>query len=120
MDDDPGIRGRLSTLVRITGFNVEQATDGFDCLERLTTTPKIDLVLLDLMMPKVNGWEVIHALKEVPDRPSIIVMTAASEYDTHNLDGRVVSAIIRKPFDVADVQRIVRDTAGALFAERQV
>lgn len=100
VDDDEAIRTLLFTILSRSGHCVDEAIDGADALDRLRQC-RYALVLLDLMMPRVNGWEVLEAITKTPpgDRPVIIVMTAGIE--PHNLRSDMVAGSIRKPFDVS-------------------
>src|SRR5215212_6261666 len=64
-----------------------------------------DVVVLDLMMPRMNGWELIEWLKEHADRRprSVVVMSAAGHDALRDLDSTIVNAIFFKPFDVTQL-----------------
>jgi CheY-like chemotaxis protein len=118
-DDDPGIRGLLTTVTLLTGCTVETAANGTEALQKLRTG-SYDLLLLDLMMPMMSGYDVVDHLKEMENRPAVIVLTAthAEALALERLDGRVVSSIMRKPFDVETVSDIIRVTANAVYENR--
>ena len=72
-DDDPGVRGSLSDVLVFEGYVVIPANDGQQALE-LVASEAIDLVLLDLNMPRKNGWDTFEQLtREHPFLPVIIV-----------------------------------------------
>lgn len=101
VEDDPPLRGLLKTLLRHAGErNVETCTDGGQAIEVLTKR-SFDVILLDLMMPGTDGLAVIDYLRE--HRPSqlrvVLVMTAATDEITEQLDPEVVHGVIAKPFD---------------------
>src|SRR6266705_3217395 len=81
IDDDLAIRVLLQHVLNRMKFDVELAEDGAVGLEKLRSNGNVDLILLDLMMPKVNGYEFIEKVaKEYPDgRPHIVVFTAAGK-----------------------------------------
>ena len=118
-DDDPGIRGLLQTLTLLTGCTVDTAANGFEAMEKLRTR-SFDLLLLDLMMPLMSGYDVVEKMKELETRPAVIVLTAthADACTPERLDGRVVSSILRKPFDVETASDIIRVTAAAVHQDR--
>jgi CheY-like chemotaxis protein len=60
VDDDPGIRESLGDLLRAEGYGVCVAENGADALEVMRTEPRPDVVVLDLMMPVMSGWEVLE------------------------------------------------------------
>jgi CheY-like chemotaxis protein len=113
VDDDPGVRGLLSTLLDREGHTAEFAEDGVAAVEKLRRN-SYAVVLLDLMLPAVNGFEIIRLLKS--DRPDqlkrIIVMTAAANRTLEHFDDeREIFSLVRKPFDIGDLTRKVRDCA---------
>src|SRR4029453_2074939 len=81
IDDDLAIRVLLQAVLKRMKFDVELAEDGAAGLEKLQSDPVYDLVLLDLMMPRLNGYEFIEQIgQRHPDhRPHIIVFTAAGK-----------------------------------------
>lgn len=118
-DDDPGIRGLLATVTLQTGCTVDTAANGFEAMEKLRTR-SYDLLLLDLMMPMMSGYDVVDQMKSMEKRPAVIVVTAIhdDEVTTNRLDGSVVSSILRKPFDVNAASDFIRVTASAVHNER--
>jgi CheY-like chemotaxis protein len=118
-DDDPGIRGLLATVARQTGCTVDTATNGFEAIEKLKSGA-YDLLLLDLMMPMMSGYDVVEQMKGMEKRPAVIVVTASHDDDAavDRLDGKVVSSILRKPFDVLAASDFIRVTASAVYDDR--
>jgi DNA-binding response OmpR family regulator len=118
-DDDPGIRGLLATVTRQTGCSVDTAANGFEAMEKLRTG-SYDLLLLDLMMPMMSGYDVVELMKSMENRPAVIVVTAIhdDEATVNRLDGSVVSSILRKPFDVSAASDFIRVTASAVYDDR--
>ena len=74
-DDDPAIRPLIAAICKRLGFVCDTAEDGEVALEKIRSE-EYDLVVVDLMMPKVNGFQVIEVLRELPRRPAVIVLTA--------------------------------------------
>lgn len=99
VDDDDAIRALLTTVLRRRGFLIDTARNGVEAVERLRSCRYL-VMLLDLMMPLVSGWDVIDVLKHEPPevRPLVIVLTAGPE--PRDLPTSVVAATIRKPFDI--------------------
>jgi two-component system, OmpR family, response regulator len=77
VDDDPHIRELARVFLRNEGFEIGEAADGVEALAKLETV-KVDLVVLDIMMPKMDGWELCRQLKEAYDFP-ILMLTAKGE-----------------------------------------
>lgn len=91
VDDDKGVRELLEVLVRKEGFRVETAVDGEDALAR-TRKSLPHIILLDLMLPKSGGFEVLHELQaeETAGIP-VIVITG------RNMDGSTADLIRQEP-----------------------
>ena len=77
VDDDAHIRELVRVFLRNDGFDVLEAADGMEALSRLDSA-KVDLAVIDIMMPKMNGWELCQELKASFDIP-ILMLTAKGE-----------------------------------------
>jgi CheY-like chemotaxis protein len=99
VDDDAAIRVLLLTILERRGHAVDGAADGAEALDRLKRGT-YTMMLLDLMMPRQSGWDVLGEVASWPRerRPIIIVLTAGPE--PHLLDPKIVAGTVRKPFDV--------------------
>ncbi len=102
IDDDLAIRVLLQAVLKRMKFDVELAEDGAAGLEKLRRDSTFDLILLDLMMPRLNGFEFIEKISETcPDRrPHIVVFTAAGKRGVEKLPADAVCRSILKPFDL--------------------
>jgi CheY-like chemotaxis protein len=103
IDDDLAIRVLLQAVLRRMNFSVELAEDGAAGLERLASdSSSFDLILLDLMMPRLNGYEFIERVAvSYPDiRPHIIVFTAAGKRGVEKIPADSICNSILKPFDL--------------------
>ena len=102
IDDDLAIRVLLQAVLKRMKFHVELAEDGAIGLEKLRKNGSFDLVLLDLMMPRVNGYEFIETVsREFPKfGPHIIVFTAAGKRGVEKIPADAVCNSILKPFDL--------------------
>lgn len=104
VDDDSALQGLFTRLLSRKGFSVDAAADGRVAYDQLNRHA-YSVILLDLMMPDVNGFELLERLHR--DSPSllrrIIVMTGASQRDIDTLDRRGIWGLIRKPFDIDDL-----------------
>src|SRR2546423_2845116 len=114
-EDDAEVRALVGAVVRQSGHQIEFAADGHEAIERLRSGD-YDIVLLDLMMPKASGFEVLawmHRAKPGVAKRSVIVLTALAEKDLANLTEARVFAVIRKPFDInVLVTKIAESLAG--------
>jgi CheY-like chemotaxis protein len=102
IDDDLAIRVLLQAVLKRMKFDVELAEDGAAGLEKLERDPAYDLILLDLMMPRLNGYEFIERIGEhhPEHRPHIIVFTAAGKRGVDKIPPNAVCNSILKPFDL--------------------
>lgn len=102
IDDDLAIRVLLQAVLKRMKFDVELAEDGAAGLDRVQSNGGFDLILLDLMMPKLNGYEFIEKIgQNYPDhRPHIVVFTAAGKRGVDKIPTDAVCNAILKPFDL--------------------
>ena len=77
VDDDPHIRELVRVFLRNDGFEVIEAIDGVDALSKMDSV-KVDLAIIDVMMPKMDGWELCQELKATFDIP-VLMLTAKGE-----------------------------------------
>ena len=111
IDDDLAIRVLLQAVLRRMKFDVELAEDGAAGLERLKHDGKFDLILLDLMMPRLNGYEFIEEIskRETTKRPHIVVFTAAGKRGVDKIPPNAVCNAILKPFDLEKFIEMIGD-----------
>ncbi|MBV9496239.1 MAG: response regulator [Acidobacteria bacterium] len=111
IDDDLAIRVLLQAVLRRMKFDVELAEDGAVGLEKVQQNGRFDLILLDLMMPRLNGYEFIeHIGRDYPQhRPHIIVFTAAGRRGVEKIAADAVCNSILKPFDLDKFIEIIAD-----------
>jgi DNA-binding response OmpR family regulator len=108
VDDEADIRQLLVEILSDAGYTVVTAVDGREALQQVATCVPA-LILLDLQMPRLDGWSVVHALRERATPVPILIMTAATQIQRTVGELRV-SGGIAKPFDIAAVVRAVRAT----------
>lgn len=105
VDDDAAIRVLVKKFIEREGFEVDTAENGFVALRKIAEQD-YDVVLLDLMMPNMDGFGVLHRLRTTApgmiDR--VIVMTALSQ----ELIRERVPRILKKPFDFRQLTSLVR------------
>jgi DNA-binding response OmpR family regulator len=99
VDDDPSIRTLLRLVAERRGISADVAADGVEALQRLAEA-RYELAIIDLMMPRVNGYDLVSDLRGREDRPAVIIATAMTDSLLGQLDAEVVHSIIRKPFDI--------------------
>lgn len=109
-EDDPHIVESLSFVLSRDGFEVSAALDGEEALRRMRNDPP-DLMILDVMLPKRNGFEILKLLKSDPALRAIpvIVLTAKGQpQDRRMAEALGVEDFMTKPFSNTDVVHAVR------------
>lgn len=112
VEDDDSIRTLVLAALRREPFEVDTAPDGQAAL-LMTQAHEYAVIILDLMMPRLNGFEFLRAFRQSsPQARSVIfVVTAFDESMVGRLSARDVHAIVRKPFDVPQLVSMVREVA---------
>ena len=118
VDDDLSIRQLLSTIVKRERLSVDLAVDGEDAIAKLQEH-EYSVILLDLMMPHVDGFGVIDYLRAHPQstKPVVLVITAYADQKFKHVDPNVVAGVLRKPFEVAEIGGLVRLCAAGIEDE---
>ena len=116
VDDDEGIRKLMKAIFAPLEIDVEFAADG-EVARHLLHQRDYDAVVLDLFLPSVDGFEIIREMKVT--RPALLahtmILTAANERTLREFtDGRLVSCIVRKPFDVNGFVQAVLTCCGVV------
>jgi CheY-like chemotaxis protein len=107
VDDDSGVRRSLVGLLEGEGYRVSSASDGQEALDLVAAAP-VDLVLLDLNMPRKNGWDTFERLTtENPLLPVIIITARSGQLFTALAGG--VGALLEKPLDIPSLLRTIKD-----------
>ncbi len=78
VDDEPAVRDALQRVLRLEGFDVEMARDGREAVRSQAATPA-DAVLLDVLMPELDGLEVCRRMRDIGDRTPVLMLTARDE-----------------------------------------
>lgn len=108
VDDDDAIRTMVERVLRREQFDVESARDGYEAIEKLTRND-YGTILLDLMMPRVDGLGVLRFLEQNPAPPRVIVMTANMQGGSEAADRKPVFRVLSKPFDIKELIGHVRE-----------
>jgi DNA-binding response OmpR family regulator len=114
VDDDEVIRRLIAVNLQLEGFDVATAVDGQDCLDKVAEIAP-DVITLDVMMPRLDGWETAVQLRKSPETAHIkvVLITARAQEDDKVHGGQVgADAYLTKPFDPNEMIRIVRELAG--------
>lgn len=110
VDDDPVILRLLQINFRLEGYDVDSAGRGDEALRRARETVP-DVVVLDIMMPGVDGFDVLRQLKDDPasrDVPVILLSARAQDEDRRRGYALGVEEYVTKPFDPAHLVEVVR------------
>jgi CheY-like chemotaxis protein len=111
VDDEPGVLHLVQSLLRDEGYGTRTASGAQDALESLDHEP-VDLILLDLRMPSMSGWEFLDALRQREGAPPVAILSAVFNDEEIRRVCEVYGACayISKPFRI---QRLL-DTVAAL------
>ena len=114
VDDEARMRKLIKDFLSVNNFKVIEAGDGEEAIEIFNTNKDIDLIILDVMMPKKDGWEVCKEIRKVSSVP-IIMLTARGEEIDELLGFKLgVDEYISKPFSpkilVARTEALIRRT----------
>ena len=110
VDDEPSLLQVLKMNLELEGHEAFLASDGGTALKRIVAEEP-DLVLLDIMMPVMDGWDVLRNLSEMPlkKKPRVIVMTAKGMRDMSKGLELGAHAYISKPFDTEELLELVEN-----------
>ena len=114
VDDDDVIRQLITVNLELEGFEVTTAVDGQDCLDKVKDVDPA-VITLDIMMPRLDGWEAASRLRADPETADIKVVllsARAQEADLQRGDRIGVDAYLTKPFDPDELIATVRRLAG--------
>lgn len=113
LEDEESIRSFIVINLKRNGFEVLEAADGNEALHKLTTIPDIDIALLDVMVPGIDGFEVCRRIRETNERLGIIFLTAkVQEQDKVYALSVGADDHVSKPFSptelIARIQSLLR------------
>ncbi|WP_461205362.1 response regulator transcription factor [Clostridium sp. DL1XJH146] len=115
-DDEMRIRILISDFLTNEGYEIIEAADGKKAIEKFLDDPTIKLVILDIMMPFFNGWEVCEEIRKVSTVPIIMLTAKSEEKDELNGFRKGTDEYITKPFSpsilVARVNALMNRTYG--------
>lgn len=110
VDDDPSIRKMIMAALRRDGYEFLEASNGRDALQLMRDAPP-DVVVLDLMMPILSGWEVLQErqqdelLRTIP----VIIVSANRDPEVATAVDKGICAFLPKPFDIGALSALVRN-----------
>lgn len=106
VEDDPSIRRLVEKLLTRHRIKVDLASDGLQAMNQLRDN-QYSVIVLDLMVPEINGFDIIEHLRRSGSRIPVAVVSAVSQQALTNLDLDIVKLVISKPFDVDEFTKAV-------------
>lgn len=108
VDDDAELRSNLSEILKGAGYHIAEAPSGKEAVEEITSKD-FDIVLLDLMMPKMSGIDVLKEIKKIKPKIRVIMITAfATVENAVDAIKKGASDYISKPFRIDDLLTTIR------------
>jgi CheY-like chemotaxis protein len=106
VEDEAAVLDVALEMLRQSGFAVRVAHDGADALQVLASDPSIDLLLTDVVMPELNGFQLAHRARAL--RPTLPIVYISGYADEARLEAEAVHGpVLRKPFRTADLVHYV-------------
>jgi signal transduction histidine kinase/ActR/RegA family two-component response regulator len=119
IDDDPDNLDALKEALVLSGHSVEVAQSGQEGLERIRTFPNYDLVLCDLAMPGMNGWEVARFALNADPKLHLYIMTGWGRQAQMEIPpGLAIKGVLPKPIDLLEFHRILSSPTGRIDRAR--
>jgi len=106
VEDDAAIRRLVTKLLTRQRIQVDVAAEGHEAI-RLLKSKRYSVIVLDLMVPGVNGFEIIEHLKSTGTTTPVAVVSAVSQQALTNLDLDIVKVVVSKPFDVDEFTKAI-------------
>lgn len=106
VEDDPAIRRLVEKVLSRRNIEVDTAPDGLQAVEKLRSQ-RYSVLILDLMLPELNGFEIIDFIKRENVQVPVAVVSAVSHQALIRLDLDIVKLVIAKPFDVDEFTKAV-------------
>ena len=111
-EDDPQVRRLVVRVLVKAGFDVEAVDDGLAALERLTDGPPVDLIVSDVVMPRMGGLDLAQALRGHDIEVPILFISGYPGHPGHSVPFPAELPMLRKPFTAQALRRMVRRMLG--------
>lgn len=105
VEDDESVRHLLLAMLKKLCTTVDYASDG-EAAIALLRNGEYDIVVLDIMLPKMNGFQVAEVMRTLPRHPKVIVLSAISRYFYDSFPGETI--VLQKPFEIDQLEGAVR------------
>jgi CheY-like chemotaxis protein len=110
VEDDESIRLLVSEVLRDDGYQVQEASNGLEALKQVSAK-RPDLIVLDLMMPIMDGWQFVEACRHEPECDKVPIVVTSASHDLPRTAERLralgVRTCLAKPFDVDGLRALV-------------
>ena len=107
VDDEPSYRKAMKRLLNRDGHSVTLAEDGIDGL-RILEKKEFDMVLTDINMPNMNGWEFLEKLDALyPDLPAAVITGLSSQEKMPPADTSMAKKILKKPISIYEIRKLI-------------
>jgi two-component system, NtrC family, response regulator AtoC len=106
VDDDPEIRRILVTALRLRALDTDEADNGHSAIALLREN-RYSVVLLDIMMPGVDGFGVLDAIDHETHQPVVLVVSGAGKQVLDRVDTSRIHGVVKKPFDPIEIADVV-------------
>lgn len=120
VDDDPTMVKLINVNLKLNSYSVVEATSGEEALRRVESEP-LDLVVLNIMMPGVDGWEVLKSIRSAPETEEMpVILVTAKTQDSDVIRGWELGAdeYVIKPFNPLLLVEVIRMVLDRSYEER--
>jgi len=108
VDDEKGIREVIKEYSISEGYDVLEAENGLEALQKLEHNPDIDVIVLDIMMPKMDGYTTLKSIRKTYDIPVIMLSARADEFDKLQSFDMGVDDYVTKPFSPRELMARIK------------
>jgi len=108
VDDSPDVRLILSLILDEAGYDIETADDGDDALAKLETV-RPDVLLVDIMMPGLDGFDLVLAIRDMPGWRDVPIVAMSAKFTLMNPRRQAFQAYVPKPFSPDRLLRTLAD-----------
>ncbi len=113
IDDDAGVRDVCTTMLHVLGYQAHDVRGGKQAMDALDQDASVELVLLDLQMPDMDGAEVLRALKQKHPSLRVLMMSGRARDDLQRYLHSGADAVLKKPFGLTELDASVDSALGA-------
>ena len=108
VDDEEKIRSIIRKYGEFEGYSIEEATDGMDAIQKVRDNSDYDVIIMDVMMPELDGFSACTEIKKIKDIPVIMLSARGEEYDRiHGFEAGVDDYVV-KPFSPKELMMRVK------------